>query len=73
MPPTRSAAFSFLAIQRAAALLAPLVLSANTLAPWGWGVMKASAWMLMNRSAWTRWAFCTRMCSGTKKSASRVR
>ena len=35
--------------------------------------MKASAWMLTNRSACTRRAFCTRTCSGTKKSASRVR
>ena len=72
MPPTRSAAFSLFAIQRAVALLAPLVLSANTLAPCGRGVMKASACRLMNRSARTRCAFCTRVPSGTKKSASRV-
>ena len=37
-PPTKSAAFSFDAIQRAAALVAPLVLSAKMLAPWGRGV-----------------------------------
>src|SRR6478752_1356188 len=34
--------------------------------------MNASAWIDTNRSAWTRRAFLTRSCSGTKKSASRV-
>ena len=71
-PPTWSAEFSRSAIQRAAALLAPLVLSANTLAPRASGRKKASAWMLTNRSACTRRALRTRSCSGTKKSASRV-
>lgn len=71
-PPTTSAAFSLLAIQRAAALLAPRVLSANTLPPCGLGVKNASAWMLMSKSACTRRALSTRMCRGTKKSASRV-
>ena len=71
-PPTRSAAFSRLAIQRAALLDAPPWLSANTEAPRASGFMKASAWIETNRSAWTRRAFLTRSCSGTKKSASRV-
>ena len=53
-PPIRSAAFSRLAIQRAAALVAPLWLSANTDAPRACGVMKASAWIETNRSACTR-------------------
>ena len=60
-PPTWSAWFSLLASQRAALLEAPLWLSANTLAPRASGVVKASAWMLTNRSACTRRAFCTRM------------
>ena len=71
-PPTWSAAFSLLAIQRAALLLAPLVDSAKTLAPRASGRKKASAWMLTKRSACTRWALRTRSCRGTKKSASRV-
>src|SRR5256885_8774972 len=45
---------SLLASQRAAVLEAPLSLSAKTLAPRAAGVVKASAWMLMNRSACTR-------------------
>lgn len=32
----------------------------------------ASAWMLVSKSACTRRALSTRVCSGTKKSASRV-
>ena len=72
-PPIRSALFSLSAIQRAALLEAPPWLSANTLAPWGRGVKNASAWMLTNRSACTRRALSTRTCSGTKKSASRVK
>ena len=71
-PPTRSDAFSRLAIQRAALLDAPLWLSANTEAPRASGFMNASAWIETKRSAWTRRAFLTRSCSGTKKSASRV-
>ena len=72
-PPIRSAWFSLLASQRAAALDAPLWLSANTLAPRAAGEVKASAWMETNRSACTRRAFCTRVARGTKKSLSRVR
>ena len=68
----RSASFSLLASQRAAALEAPRSDSAYTLAPRASGRMKASAWMLMNRSAPTRRAFSTRVASGTKKSPSRV-
>ena len=56
-----------------AALDAAPWLSANTLAPRACGVKKASACRLTNRSACTRRAFCTRICKGTKKSASRVR
>ncbi len=65
-PPTMSAAFSLLAIQRAAVLVAAPSLSANTLAPRALGVMKASAWIDTKRSAWTRRAFFTRSASGTK-------
>jgi hypothetical protein len=61
-----------LAIQRAALLDAPPWLSANTEAPRASGFMNASAWIETKRSAWTRRAFLTRSCSGTKKSASRV-
>ncbi|MNU06378.1 hypothetical protein D3C72_2515510 [compost metagenome] len=55
-----------LASQRAAVLEAPPWLSAKTLAPLAWGVVKASAWMLTNRSACTRRAFSTRVPRGTK-------
>ena len=71
-PPIASARFSWPAIHLAAALVAAPWLSANTLAPRAWGLKKASAWMLMNKSACTRRAFCTRCCKGMKKSASRV-
>ena len=71
-PPTPSAAFSLLASQRAAALVAPLSDKANTDAPRAAGVMKASAWRDTKRSACTRLALRTRSCRGTKKSASRV-
>ena len=71
-PPTPSAAFSLLAIQRAAALVAPFSDKANTDAPRAVGVKNASAWMDTNKSACTRRALRTRSCSGTKKSASRV-
>ena len=72
-PPMRSASFSLLASQRAAALEAPRSDSAYTLAPRASSRMKASACRLMNRSAPTRRAFSTRVPSGTKKSPSRVR
>ena len=72
-PPIRSALFSLSASHLAAELEAPRSESANTLAPRASGEMKASAWMLMNRSAPTRRAFSTRLPRGTKKSASRVR
>ena len=72
-PPIKSALFSWLAIQRAALLVAPPWLRAKTLAPCALGVKKASAWMLTNKSACTLRAFCTRTCRGTKKSASRVK
>ena len=62
-----------LAIHRAAALDAAPWLSANTLAPLACGVKNASACKLMNKSACTFWAFCTRTCKGKKKSASRVK
>ena len=65
-PPTPSAAFSRSAIQRAAALLAPFWLSANTLAPRASGLKKASAWIDTNRSACTLRALRTRSYSGTK-------
>ena len=71
-PPTRSAAFSLSAIQRAVALLAAPWLNANTEAPRASWLRKASAWIDTNRSACTRRALRTRSCSGTKKSASRV-
>ena len=45
--------------RRAALLEAAPWLSANTLAPRASGVKKASAWMLTNRSACTRRAFCS--------------
>ena len=51
---------------RAAELEAAPWLSANTLAPRASGLVKASAWMLTNRSACTRRAFCTRVARGTK-------
>jgi hypothetical protein len=55
-----------LASQRAAVLEAPPWLSANTLAPRAAGVVKASAWMLTNRSACTRRAFSHAVPRGTK-------
>ena len=72
-PPTASAAFSLFASHRAEALVAPLSLRANTLAPRASGLVKASAWMLTNKSACTFCAFLTRSFNGTKKSASRVK
>ena len=71
-PPTRSAEFSLFASQRAAELDAPFSDRTKTLEPRAVGLMKASACTETKRSACTRRAFCTRLCSGMKKSPSRV-
>jgi hypothetical protein len=65
-PPTTSAAFSLLASQRAAALVAPRGRQRTPTRPRACGVKKASAWIDTNRSACTRRALRTRSCSGTK-------
>ena len=71
-PPIRSAAFSRFASHLAAVEEAPFSDRTNTEEPRAVGWTKASAWMEMNRSAWTALAFWTRVPSGTKKSALRV-
>ena len=64
-PPIRSAAFSFCASQRAAALVAPCSDSAKTEEPRAVETVNASAWIETKRSACTCRAFCTRVASGT--------
>ena len=60
----RSASFSRLASQLAAAEVAPRSDRANTDEPRACGLMNASAWIDTKRSAFTRRALCTRMCRG---------
>ncbi len=72
-PPTRSAAFSLSASQRARCDEAPLVDSTYTEEPVALRFSAASAWMEMKMSALAARAFCARIGNGMNTSVSRVR
>ncbi|MCY1242745.1 hypothetical protein D9M72_557300 [compost metagenome] len=72
-PPTRSAAFSLSASQRARCDDAPLVDSTYTDEPLAARFSAASAWIEMKMSALAERAFCARIGSGMNTSVSRVR